>query len=435
MTDDNILSQDEIDALLQGDLGLDDLDEEDDQGNGAAGGGGSDGGSSGFTAEQIRVLHEIVDACLISEIGVLTEYVQQEVALANSKTPEIVTEADLKNELLSTQSLFLNYDFEQGKSGVVLESLPSAMITCLMTGEEWDGDPDYEWDELKLSALQDCFNGFLGKFSAALKTATGADFVSQSPKAQVLSGSDFPPDITMFRQPRVVKFSYDFVLGEELPTQFRYLLSEELAKNLILSKLPDAVFAEVPQSNASAEVPTVNNDLESSNVAPQVADSTVSQSMPAASNHGGIPMQADPNGGQGQMMPPPQAMMQAQMASGQIPQAGADGQQMPYAPWQFAPITPHAMGQDQLSNMELLRDVTLQITVELGRARMPIGEILELVNGSIVELNKQAGEAVELYVQGKLIARGEVVIIDENFGIRITSIVSPTERLSTTRSK
>ena len=92
------------------------------------------------------------------------------------------------------------------------------------------------------------------------------------------------------------------------------------------------------------------------------------------------------------------------------------------------------MGQDQLSNMELLRDVTLQITVELGRARMPIGEILELVNGSIVELNKQAGEAVELYVQGKLIARGEVVIIDENFGIRITSIVSPQERLTTVRT-
>ena len=107
---------------------------------------------------------------------------------------------------------------------------------------------------------------------------------------------------------------------------------------------------------------------------------------------------------------------------------------MPYAPWQFAPITSAPMGQDQLSNMELLRDVTLQITVELGRARMPIGEILELVNGSIVELNKQAGEAVELYVQGKLIARGEVVIIDENFGIRITSIVSPQERLTTVRT-
>lgn len=101
----------------------------------------------------------------------------------------------------------------------------------------------------------------------------------------------------------------------------------------------------------------------------------------------------------------------------------------PYAPWQFAPISPFEQGQSNLGNMELLKDVSLQVTVELGRTRMPIGQILELVNGSIVELNKQAGEAVELYVQGKLIARGEVVIIDENFGIRITSIVSPFERM------
>lgn len=108
---------------------------------------------------------------------------------------------------------------------------------------------------------------------------------------------------------------------------------------------------------------------------------------------------------------------------------------MPFSPWQFAPIAPMNMGTGQLSNMELLKDVSLQITVELGRAKMPIGQILELVNGSIVELNKQAGEAVELYVQGKLIARGEVVIIDENFGIRITSILSPQERLSSVKGK
>lgn len=434
MTDDNILSQDEIDALLQGDLGLDDLDEEDDQGSGAAGGGGSDGGSSGFTAEQIRALHEVVDGCLISEIGVLTEYVQQEVALANSKTPEIVSETDLKSELLSTETLFLNYDFEQGKSGIVLEGLPSAMITSLMTGEEWDGDPDYEWDELKLSALQDCFNGFLGKFSAALKAATGVDFVSPSPKAYVLSGSDFPPEITMFRQPRIIKISYDLILGEEVPTQFRYLLSEELAKNLIRSKLPEATFAE-PQSDVLAEESVASNDSVASNVMSTEVDQVASQSASITADSMGMPTQVDPNPTQTQMTPPQQAMMPAQMPAGYVPQAGPDGQQMPYAPWQFAPIAPHAMGQDQLSNMELLRDVTLQITVELGRARMPIGEILELVNGSIVELNKQAGEAVELYVQGKLIARGEVVIIDENFGIRITSIVSPKERLTTTRSK
>ena len=101
---------------------------------------------------------------------------------------------------------------------------------------------------------------------------------------------------------------------------------------------------------------------------------------------------------------------------------------MPFAPWQFPALAPGASGTGS-GNMDLLKDISLHVTVELGRATMPIGQILELLNGSIVELNKQAGEAVELYVQGKLIERGEVVIIDENFGVRITSIVSAQERM------
>ena len=196
MSDENMLSQDEIDALLQGDLGLDELDEEDEDFGGAGAGGGSgsgQGGSGIFTAEQIRALHEVVDSCFISEINVLSEYIQQEVALSNGKTPELVTEDRLKDELLSTEHIFITLDFEAGKSGVVLGGIPSAMIAALMTGEEWDGDPDFEWDDLKLSALQDCFNGLLGKLVPALKTATGKDFVSQEPQAIVLKGSELSP--------------------------------------------------------------------------------------------------------------------------------------------------------------------------------------------------------------------------------------------------
>ena len=84
------------------------------------------------------------------------------------------------------------------------------MITALMTGEEWDGDPDFEWDDLKkLSALQDCFNGLLGNSSCS-KTATGKDFVSQEPQAIVLKGSDFPPEATLLKQANIVQVLYDF---------------------------------------------------------------------------------------------------------------------------------------------------------------------------------------------------------------------------------
>jgi flagellar motor switch protein FliN/FliY len=81
----------------------------------------------------------------------------------------------------------------------------------------------------------------------------------------------------------------------------------------------------------------------------------------------------------------------------------------------------------------MILDITLPVTVELGRARMQIQDILKLGPGSIVELEKLAGDPVELLINDRPIARGEVVVIDENFGVRLTSIVTPTERIRTLR--
>ena len=81
-------------------------------------------------------------------------------------------------------------------------------------------------------------------------------------------------------------------------------------------------------------------------------------------------------------------------------------------------------------NLNILLDVKLQLSVELGKAELPIKKVLELTKGSIVTLNKAAGEPVELYANGKLIAYGEVVVIEDNFGLRITHITDPAKRLS-----
>ncbi|GAH48993.1 unnamed protein product [marine sediment metagenome] len=80
-------------------------------------------------------------------------------------------------------------------------------------------------------------------------------------------------------------------------------------------------------------------------------------------------------------------------------------------------------------NIELLFDIPLQLTVELGRTTMSIKEVLALTSGSVIELDKLTGESAELLVNGKLIARGEVVVVDENFGLRITEIIKPEVRL------
>lgn len=114
--------------------------------------------------------------------------------------------------------------------------------------------------------------------------------------------------------------------------------------------------------------------------------------------------------------------------------AGADSlgadEPVTVQPVKFASFedSPQAQGEEN-KNLDILMDIKLQLTVELGRTVLPIKKVLELTRGSIVELEKVAGEPVELYANGKLIAHGEVVVIEDNFGLRITSITNPDERL------
>jgi flagellar motor switch protein FliN/FliY len=105
------------------------------------------------------------------------------------------------------------------------------------------------------------------------------------------------------------------------------------------------------------------------------------------------------------------------------------GQEVTVQPAQFTPLPDRGMPREA-GNIGLIMDVTLQVSVELGRTRKKIKEILEMGPGYVIQLDKMAGEPVDLLVNGKLIAKGEVVVIDENYGLRITTIISPTERVS-----
>lgn len=125
---------------------------------------------------------------------------------------------------------------------------------------------------------------------------------------------------------------------------------------------------------------------------------------------------------------PQGAMNMAAMGGGMSPQVSATG----IKDVTFPQLNISGMGP-QSPNMNLLMDVQMSLTVELGRTRMYIKEILSLGEGSIIELDKLAGEPVDLLVNGKLIAKGEVVVIDENFGVRVTDIVSPVDRLRNTK--
>ena len=99
-------------------------------------------------------------------------------------------------------------------------------------------------------------------------------------------------------------------------------------------------------------------------------------------------------------------------------------------PVQFMPLAPEPQRMENGHGIELLMDVALEVSVELGRSHMSIGEILSLRTGSVIELDKLAGEPVDVSVNGTLIARGEVVVVDEKFGVRITEVVSKARRLA-----
>ena len=121
-------------------------------------------------------------------------------------------------------------------------------------------------------------------------------------------------------------------------------------------------------------------------------------------------------------MPAPTPISAAPSAQAQAPTA--------VHPVQFMPLTPEAPNADRAHGIEMLMDVALEVSVELGRSHMSIGEILGLRTGSVIELDKLAGEPVDVSVNGTLIARGEVVVVDEKFGVRITEVVSKARRIA-----
>jgi flagellar motor switch protein FliN/FliY len=112
------------------------------------------------------------------------------------------------------------------------------------------------------------------------------------------------------------------------------------------------------------------------------------------------------------------------------PGGGGGGEGGLTGPHSFGPPTPPPSPAGTAARpLDFILDIPLEISVELGRARMVINDLLQLGQGSVVELSKLAGEPLEIFVNGKLVARGEVVVVNEKFGVRVTDIVSPMERI------
>ncbi|WP_025691001.1 flagellar motor switch phosphatase FliY [Paenibacillus zanthoxyli] len=326
----------------------------------------------------------------------------------------------------------------QGINSLVIKVRDAQVIADLMLGG--NGEPgDEELNEIHVSAVQEAMNQMMGSSATSMSTIFNR-FVNISPPdidiLNMSSGegvSNLPEDETLTR------ISFRLKIGELIDSTIMQLLPVSFAKDMVMMLVGDASES-TEEPAAAVEAPAPIPEASQSQPAMAVQQPQSAPEQPAAPQMppGQQPYPGMPEGG---YYYPPYGMPPYGM-----PPQGMPGQQgMPYPqsppsasqpnrnvnvqPVQFANLSGNTFGNVDENNLNLLMDIPLRVTVELGRTQKQIKDILEMSQGSIIELDKLAGEPVDILVNNKLIAKGEVVVIDENFGVRVTDIVSQWDRV------
>ncbi|MBQ9479640.1 MAG: flagellar motor switch phosphatase FliY [Selenomonadaceae bacterium] len=393
---DDMISQEEIDALLAG----------------ASGGGDNDAGAAGDGSNIEGVLSDMEKDALgeIGNISMGSAATTLSVLLAhkvNITTPTVsVATMDIIKEHYPMPYLVVEVGYTIGIDGnnvLAIQAQDAAIIADLMMGG--DGTkPDQELNEIHMSAVGECMNQMMGTVATSLSTMFNKKIDISPPKVNLVDfGSEESISEIAISSDPIVRISFRMEVEGLIDSEIMQILPVDVAKEMVQSLLgggPD------PEKEEEAPPP------------PPPPPPPQQQAAPAP------PPPPQPQ----QAAPPPQQPQGAQYGYGGAPQMQPHvATNVPVSPAQFQPLSMEPVQVNE-ANIGLILDVPLQITVELGRTKKSIKEVLELATGSIVELDKLAGEPVEIQVNGQYLAKGEVVVIDENFGVRITEIASPAER-------
>lgn len=329
----------------------------------------------------------------------------------------------------------------EGINSLVIKTHDAQVIADLMLGGEGNVQTE-ELNEIHISAVQEAMNQMMGSSATSMSTIFNR-FVNISPPAvdvmdvQKNTGIEkIPPDEVF------VKISFRLKIGDLIDSTIMQLLTVTFAKELVHSLIgsmdesPAPAPAPAPAAQAPAPQPSAPPQQAPQYAPPPQAAAPQQPAQPAydypppgAYPPPGYPPQ-QPMYGQPQYAQPQYAQPQFAMPP-QQPQTlgGPAGRNVNVQPVQFAGFPASGGAHADETNLNLLLDIPLRVTVELGRTHKQIKDILELSQGSIIELDKLAGEPVDILVNNKLIAKGEVVVIDENFGVRVTDIVSQWDRV------
>lgn len=300
-------------------------------------------------------------------------------------------------------AVHVNYvDGFHGTNLLIIRNDDARVIADLMMGG--DGHPgEGELIDIHLSAVQEAMNQMMGSSATSMSTIFNR-FVNISPPGiDVLNlpeGEGKLPPEEVF-----IQVSFRITIGDLIDSNIMQLLPFEFGKEMVASLM-----------GGPSEPPAPAEYMPDIEVQPHVEPQEVFVPPMNNTSNGQIP----------NMQPPQQPMYQQPPAaiSGNLHQRNVNIQ-----PVQFSNLQQGGYAHADETNLDLLLDIPLKVTVELGRTNKVIKDILELSQGSIIELDKLAGEPVDILVNNKLIAKGEVVVIDENFGVRVTDIVTQWDRI------
>ncbi len=411
-----MLSQDEINALLSG--GIPDAPAADAPSD-AADAAPADAASSGatpidesaLTEEEKDAIGEVANISMGTSATTLYSLVNRKV---NITTPVVdLSTWDRIVEEYERPCVFIKIKYTVGLEGtniLILKEHDVKIITDLMMGGDGTNVEDTELTDIHLSAISEAMNQMMGSSATSLSSMLGRMIDISPPEANLVevSGLEEQEDISSFLRSTFVRITFRMQIGDLVDSKIMQLYPIDFAKNLydyfMESQEPEAPAAPEPAPQMAA--PSMQ--------APQMsAPSMGAPSMPPPSM--GMPSMGAPDMGFGGMG------MQPQMAP---PQMGMPMPNINIQPASFTPFSTDVNAMQSQENIALIKDVPLEVTVELGRTSKAISDILDFAPGTIIELDKIAGEPVDVLVNGKLVAKGEVVVIEENFGVRVTEIIN-----------
>ena len=431
---DGMLSQDEINALLNGMSADDSADNETSETPQESNESASDNTPNTDKPEALSdtekdAVGEISNISMGTAATTLSSLLNQKV---NITTPRVeVADWDKLSRKYDRPCVMLQIRYKEGIDGnnvLILKERDVKIITDLMMGGTGNVDDGEELTDLHLSAIGEAMNQMMGSAATSLSSMFNRKIDISPPIANIVETyNEMDETLPQFLNDNFVIVAFKMQIGDLIDSEIMQLYPVDFAKELLTMFSIDQE-AQSDNSSASTE-PTPAEQTAAPQpqtaTAPQPQAATAPQQpMPDMSQQGmmqqGMPMQGMPMQG----MPYGYGMPMQGMPYGYgMPMQQAPVKDVNVSPASFQPFQADVNPLVQQENIDLIMDVPLEVTVELGRVSKSIKDILDFAPGTIVELNKIAGEAVDVLVNGKYVAKGEVVVIEENFGVRITEII------------